>query len=183
MSVVAKSLTNGFGPLPELSDVLKRKIKYNVEDDDMVVWDKGIFLNELHRQGIVFKTNEDGTVDGTLATGRGLRKGTYKGTRMALTEIYNLIEEAYGTPLTHILQNTNLRAELHRILTHKALSPSFPRRGICLRNRTYTNGAPHPLMDFLLTWKQYLQIKKTKRRALAAYLTPANLALSPVSRR
>ncbi|KAJ4312486.1 hypothetical protein N0V94_007417 [Neodidymelliopsis sp. IMI 364377] len=94
MSVVAKALTNGFGPLPELSEVLKRKIKYNVEDDDMVVWDKGIFLNELHRQGIVFKTNKDGIVDGTLAAGRGLRKGTYKGTRMALTEIYNLIEEA-----------------------------------------------------------------------------------------
>jgi len=95
MSVVAKQLTNGASHLPKLGDILKRKMKYDVEDDDMIVWDKGVFLNELQRQGITFKTNLDGTVSGRLAAGTGLKKGTYTGTRMALTEIYSLIEEAY----------------------------------------------------------------------------------------
>lgn len=94
MSVVAKQLTNGASHLPKLGDILKRKMKYDVEDDDMIVWDKGVFLNELQRQGITFKTNLDGTVSGRLAAGTGLKKGTYTGTRMALTEIYSLIEEA-----------------------------------------------------------------------------------------
>ena len=94
MSIVAESLTNGFGPLPELGDILGRDITYDVEEDDMTVWDKGIFINELLKQGIVLKTSDSGTVDGSLAATRGLRQGTYKGTRLALTEIYSLIEEA-----------------------------------------------------------------------------------------
>ncbi|KAF9694029.1 hypothetical protein EKO04_007817 [Ascochyta lentis] len=94
MSVVARQLTNGASHLPKLGDILKRKINYDVEEDDMIVWDKGVFLNELQKQGIVFKTNVDGTVSGSLATGTGLKKGTYRGTRMALTEIYSMIEEA-----------------------------------------------------------------------------------------
>lgn len=97
MSIIAQSLTNGFGPLPKLGEILKKNIKHDVEEDDMIVWDKGIFLNELLKQGIALKTNDDGTIDGSLAASSGLRKGTYKGTRMALTEIYSLIEEACDT--------------------------------------------------------------------------------------
>lgn len=94
MSIVAESLTNGFGPLPRLGDILGRKITHHVEADDMSVWDKGIFLNELLKQGIVLNTSDNGSVNGSLAASRGLRQGTYRGTRLALTEIYSLIEEA-----------------------------------------------------------------------------------------
>ena len=94
MSVVAESLTNGFGPMPRLGDILTRDITHNVEDDEMTVWDKGIFINELLKQGIVLNTYGSGAIDGSLATARGLRQGTYRGTRLALTEIYSLIEEA-----------------------------------------------------------------------------------------
>ncbi|KAF1926454.1 Lipoxygenase [Didymella exigua CBS 183.55] len=94
MSIVAEFLSNGFGPLPRLGDILGKKITHNVEEDDLEVWDKGIFINELLKQGIAFNTGKNGDVDGSLAAPRGLRQGTYKGTRMALTEIYSLIEEA-----------------------------------------------------------------------------------------
>lgn len=97
MSVIAKPFTNGFGLLPNLGEVLKRKIKYHVEEDDMIVWDKGVFLNELQKQGIVLATHNGGALNGSLAVSTGLKKGTYKGTRMALTEIYSLLEEAYDT--------------------------------------------------------------------------------------
>lgn len=94
MSIIAESLTNGFGPLPRLENILGKEIIHHVEEDDMSVWDKGIFINELLKQGIVLNTSENGTVDGSLAASRGLRQGTYKGTRLALTEIYSLTEEA-----------------------------------------------------------------------------------------
>lgn len=94
MSVVAESLANGFGPLPQLGDILSSDITHDVEEDDMSVWDKGIFLNELLKQGIALKTNGQGAVDGGLTATRGLKQGTYRGTRLALTEIYSLIEEA-----------------------------------------------------------------------------------------
>jgi hypothetical protein len=94
MSVVAESLTNGFGPMPRLGDILTKDITHNVEDDEMTVWDKGIFINELLKQGIVLNTDGSGAVDGSLAAERGLRQGTYRGTRLALTEIYSLIEDA-----------------------------------------------------------------------------------------
>jgi hypothetical protein len=94
MSIVAESLTNGFGPLPRLGDILKSEIIHNVEEDNMIVWDKGIFLNELLKQGIALETNGNGTVDGNFVAKRALKQGTYKGTQLALTEIYSLIEEA-----------------------------------------------------------------------------------------
>jgi len=97
MSIIAESLTNGFGPLPQLGDILSGDITHDVEEDDMSVWDKGIFLNELLKQGIVLKTDNQGHVDGSLTATRGLQQGTYRGTRMALTELYSLIEEAYAT--------------------------------------------------------------------------------------
>ena len=84
----------------QLNKILKGGIKYHVEDDPMVVWDKGVFLNELQKQGIVLSTNDNGAIDGNLEAKRGLTKGTFKGTSMALTEIYSLIEDAYSTPGT-----------------------------------------------------------------------------------
>lgn len=95
MSIVVDSLTNGFGPLPRLGDILGKKIQHDVEDDVLDVWDKGIFINELLKQGIIFNTSDKDGVNGSLAASRGLRKGTYRGTSLALTEIYSLIEEAY----------------------------------------------------------------------------------------
>jgi hypothetical protein len=94
MSVVAESLTNGFGPMPRLGDILTKDITHNVEDDEMTVWDKGIFINELLKHGIALNTDGSGAVDGSIAAERGLRQGTYRGTRLALTEIYSLIEDA-----------------------------------------------------------------------------------------
>ena len=95
MSIVADSLSNGFGPLPGLGDTLGKKIKHDIEEDVLDVWNKGVFLNELLKQNIIFKTGNNGGVKGSLAASRGLKQGTYKGTRLVLTELYSLIEEAY----------------------------------------------------------------------------------------
>ena len=77
-------------PIPKLEDILNGKTNYDVEIDSMVVWDKGVFQNELRRQGLVQSSGPDGK----LAANTGLQKGTYKGTKMALTELYSLVEEA-----------------------------------------------------------------------------------------
>lgn len=97
MSVQVQSPPNGVGGMRTLNSILNGEINHDVEEDPMVVWDKGVFLNELRKQGLVLSTNPDGAVDGELAANTGLKKGTYKGTQMALTEMYSLIEEAYGT--------------------------------------------------------------------------------------
>ncbi len=97
MATVATPMTNGFGTLPKLEDLLSEECRFNVEEDDMIVWDKGVFLNELQKHDLVLSTNNDGTISGDLVADTGLRQGTYKGTRMALTELYSLIEEAYST--------------------------------------------------------------------------------------
>lgn len=96
MSVAVQRPPNGVEGMPRLGDILKGGIKFHVEEDPMIVWDKGVFLNELKKQGLVLSTKPDGAVDGDLAAETRLRKGTYKGTQMALTEIYSLIEEAYS---------------------------------------------------------------------------------------
>ncbi|KAF2820291.1 Lipoxygenase [Ophiobolus disseminans] len=80
--------------IPSLGDILSDKINHDVEADLMSVWDKGVFLNELFQQGIVLSAGNNGVVDGSLAATEGLTIGTYQGTRMALTEVYKLIEEA-----------------------------------------------------------------------------------------
>lgn len=96
MSVDVQSAPGGIGD--KLNDIIKGGIKFDVEDDPMVVWDKGVFLSELLKQGIVLSTKKGDAITGGLAAKRGLTKGTFKGTSMALTEIYSLIEEAYSTP-------------------------------------------------------------------------------------
>ena len=97
MSVEFQRRPNDIGALPKLKDILRGGINHDVEDDPMVVWDKGVFLNELQKQGLVLNTAKSGTVNGGLAARTGLKQGTYHGTRMALTEIYSLIEDAYET--------------------------------------------------------------------------------------
>lgn len=92
MSVDVQSAPGGLGN--KLNDILRGGIKFNVENDPMVVWDKGVFLNELLKQGIVLSTNKNDAITGGVAAKKGLMKGTFKGTSMALTEIYSLIEEA-----------------------------------------------------------------------------------------
>lgn len=94
MSIISESLTNGFGPLPRLGDILGSNIAHDVEEDNLNLWDKGIFLTELLKQKIVLNTSKTGSIDGSLAASRGLRQGTYGGTRLALTEMYSLVEEA-----------------------------------------------------------------------------------------
>ncbi|KAM0345622.1 hypothetical protein ACHAPU_006275 [Fusarium lateritium] len=77
-----------------LDDILNSGINHQIEEDPMKVWDKGVFINELLKQGIALSTNEDGTIDGGLVADKGLQKGSYMGTRLALTEIYSVLEDA-----------------------------------------------------------------------------------------
>ena len=95
MSIEVLPPSNGAGAIPKLDDILNGEINHHVEEDPMVVWDKGVFLNELRKQGLVLSTGPEG---GDLAAKKGLEKGTYQGTRMALTELYSLIEQAYSHP-------------------------------------------------------------------------------------
>lgn len=94
MSVEVQSPPKDVSGLPKLVDILKGGIKHDVEKDPMLVWDKGVFLNELLKQGLVLKTKEDGATQDDLVVEKRLKQGSYKGTQMALTEIYSLIEEA-----------------------------------------------------------------------------------------
>ena len=99
LQALRKHVASHVGPIPTLNDILKSKINHNVEEDHMDVWDKGVFMNELHRQG--FMLNSTGSnADGKLVAHKGLKQGTYHGTRMALTEVYSLMEESYATPST-----------------------------------------------------------------------------------
>ncbi|KAM5343366.1 hypothetical protein ACJ41O_011903 [Fusarium nematophilum] len=75
----------------KLDEILNSGINHDVDSAPMKVWDKGVFLNELQRQGIVLSTENP---DGGLVADRGLRKGTYKGTQLALTEMYSIVEES-----------------------------------------------------------------------------------------
>lgn len=81
-------------PQLTLDEILNSKVNYAVEDDPLEVWDKGVFLNELLRQGIVLNTDKTGALDGKLVARKGLETGTYMGTRLALTELYKILEEA-----------------------------------------------------------------------------------------
>jgi hypothetical protein len=96
MSAKVLSQSLGFGHIPTLDDILRGAINYDVEDDPMVVWDRGVFLNELQKQRLVLSTDKRGAIDGDLAVKRGLQKGTFFGTKLALTEMYSLIEKAYS---------------------------------------------------------------------------------------
>lgn len=83
-----------FSKVPSLGKILRSKIEHHVEEDPMDVWDKGVFLAELQKQGIALATDKSGHLNGGLEKVSALKKGTYQGTQLALTEIYSLIEEA-----------------------------------------------------------------------------------------
>ncbi|CAG9982205.1 unnamed protein product [Clonostachys byssicola] len=80
-------------PPVNLERILGGEIRHKVEKDPLTVWDKGVFLNELHNQGLVLKTDKSGATSGEFADATELKKGTYHGTKLALTELYSMIEE------------------------------------------------------------------------------------------
>ena len=94
MSVEVQLPPNVVSGTPTLDNILNGMQRQHVEDNPMIVWDKGVFFNELVKQGIVLSTRDNGSINGELAAKAGLKKGTYRGTQMALTEIYSLLEEA-----------------------------------------------------------------------------------------
>jgi hypothetical protein len=96
---VVTHVSGHINQIPTLSDILKSKLNHNVDEDEMVVWDKGVFMIELHRQGFMID-NSKGSADGQVVARKGLQQGTYQGTRMALTEVYSMMEESYATPST-----------------------------------------------------------------------------------
>lgn len=77
-----------------LDEILNSKVNFKLDDEPLKVWDKGVFLNELLKQGLVLNTDKTGALDGQLVANKGLQKGTYMGTRLALTELYSILEEA-----------------------------------------------------------------------------------------
>lgn len=86
---------SGLDPAGKLNKVLNAGIKYPVNDTTLGIWDKGVFLNELQRQDIVLSTGQNGSANDNLVAKRGVRKGTYKGTQLAMTEMYSIIEDWY----------------------------------------------------------------------------------------
>jgi hypothetical protein len=84
----------GTASLPTLHEILSREIRNDVADAHIEFWDRGVFFNELMKQHLALGIKNNIAVDGIFTAGKGLVKGTYKGTQMALTELYRLIEEA-----------------------------------------------------------------------------------------
>ncbi|KAM0326695.1 hypothetical protein ACHAQA_006566 [Verticillium albo-atrum] len=128
---------SGINPAGKLNKILDAGIKYPVDDSAMEVWDKGVFLNELQRQDIVLSTGKDGLANDNLVANRGLRKGTYKGTQLALTEMYSIVEDAAASHFDT-----------------KGYEPIFPtRRPLELKQALYqwsdpkTDGLPPHLKD------------------------------------
>lgn len=78
-----------------LDSIVDSKTKYDVAEAPMQFWDKGVFLNEVQRLGLVLQTSQNGVPDGDLVTNKPIQQGTYAGTRMALTELKNMFDEAY----------------------------------------------------------------------------------------
>lgn len=123
MSAVASHVVP---PRSKLDSILSSGLEHNIDHDPLEVWDKGVFLNELLKQGIALSTNENGTLDGELVADEGLKKGSYKGTRLALTEIYSILEDAYDNLKSCSLpQSTNNDIVLYPISTSVAMSQSF----------------------------------------------------------
>ncbi|KAI8161625.1 Oleic acid lipoxygenase [Colletotrichum sp. SAR 10_70] len=94
MSATTQSMSGAVGQIPTLHDVLNSEISNQVEDAPMDVWDRGVFLNELQRQRIALRPDANGATDGPLVADQGLKKGTYQGTQLALTEMYRILEES-----------------------------------------------------------------------------------------
>ncbi|KAM0238875.1 hypothetical protein ACHAP5_008564 [Fusarium lateritium] len=76
-----------------LDEILNAEVNFKLEEEPLKVWDRGVFLNELLKQGLVLSTDKTGAPGGQVVAGTGLQKGTYMGTRLALTALYSILEE------------------------------------------------------------------------------------------
>ncbi|KAI6765924.1 hypothetical protein HG530_006994 [Fusarium avenaceum] len=105
-----------------LDEILNSKVNFKLDDEPLKVWDKGVFLNELLKQGLVLNTDKTGALDGQLVANKGLQKGTYMGTRLALTELYSILEEAAAShfdtqgfePIFPIKRDLTLKQSLYQ---------------------------------------------------------------------
>jgi hypothetical protein len=88
-------MTADVQPPPNWDKILNGPNNHDISDEQLAQWDRGVFINELHKQGLVFQTAKDGTAENKLDTNKGLAKGTYQGTLKALTGLYGMVEEAY----------------------------------------------------------------------------------------
>lgn len=77
-----------------LDEILKGEPQHSIDEDPLAAWDKGVFINELQRRGIVLSISPQGALNGELAADEGIGEGTYDGTQMALTEMYSRLEDA-----------------------------------------------------------------------------------------
>lgn len=69
----------------------------------MDVWDKGVFMNELLKQGMIGSQATGNHDNAGLVARKPLTTGTFHGTSLALVQLYSMAEEAYDAPL-RILQ-------------------------------------------------------------------------------
>ncbi|KAM0320654.1 hypothetical protein ACHAPQ_009853 [Fusarium lateritium] len=76
-----------------LDEILNSEVNFKLDEEPLKVWDRGVFLDELLRQGLVLNTDKTGALDGQFVADKGLQKGTYMGTRLALTELYSIVAE------------------------------------------------------------------------------------------
>jgi len=127
--VVQRPLPGDVGRIPKLDDILNGGIRHDVEKESLTVWDKGVFLNEPKKQGLVLSTNREGVVDGDLTANNGLKQGTYKGTQLALTEVYKLFEEAYShsPPPLQILRSADQSFSHAADFDSKGYEPIIPK--------------------------------------------------------
>lgn len=80
---------------PSKTDLL-RDVPESITEFPLQHWDKGVFSLELLDQGITPVTVTYGKDGRKLQFPKGqVKRGTYAGTQMAITEIYNRIEAAY----------------------------------------------------------------------------------------
>ena len=76
-------------------DELLQDVPADVNDFRLKHWDKGIFSLELHNLAITAPTKAvtNGSISDEVVVSEGqVKEGTYHGTRLAITEIYNRIE-------------------------------------------------------------------------------------------
>lgn len=73
-----------------------RDVPESITDYPLQHWDKGVFSLELLDQAITPVPITHGRGSRSVHFPKGqIKRGTYKGTQMAITEMYNRIETAY----------------------------------------------------------------------------------------
>lgn len=80
---------------PSKEEIL-RDVPESITDYPLQHWDKGVFSLELLNQAIDPVPIAHGKGARSVHFPKGqIKRGTYKGTQMAITEMYNRIETAY----------------------------------------------------------------------------------------